>query len=128
MSTASGLLASGFAVLLGTHGEALGYIPKDQVVVTEHGEVVTTEGGKAVLSEPTETAITGIFDDAYVSVAALGAEVGAVQIAAIVEAEEVEGIERGAVIVRGGVHYYVTEPQEPALDGSQVLILSKQAH
>lgn len=128
MSTASTLLTAGFAVQLTIHGEDLGYIPASAVVVAEHGEAITTEGGKAVLSDDTETTITGIFDDAFVNVSLAGGEVGTLEIAAIVQADDVSGIERGAVIVRGGVQYYVKEAQTEQIDGSQVLLLSKHAH
>lgn len=128
MSSAGTLLAAGFLVNLRIHGEALGYIPASAVVVTEHGEAQTDETGKAVLSDDTETAITGIFDEAFVNVSMNGGEVGTVEIAAIVKASDVAGVERNAVIVRGGVQYYVKEAQDAQVDGSQVLLLSKHIH
>ena len=50
------------------------------------------------------------------------------EIAAIVKSSDVTGIARGAVIVRSDVQYYVNEVQTAAIDGSQVLILTRQAH
>lgn len=128
MSTAADLLATGFAVNLSIHGEPLGYIRASVVQMTEHGEAITTEQGKAIPNDATETAITGIFDDAFVSVATLGGAVGTIEIAAIVQAADVDGIERGAIIMRGAVQYHVTRAEDPQVDGSQVLILSKHAH
>lgn len=128
MSTAADLLASGFAVNLTIHGETLGYIPASVVQMMEHGEAITTEQGKAFLSDDTATEITGIFDEAYVSAQNLGAGISTVEIAAIVKASDVPGITRNAIIVRDGVQYNVTQAEDPAVDGSQVLILSKHAH
>lgn len=128
MSTASTLLATGFAVNLRIHGEALGYIPASAVVVAEHGEAVTDETGQTVLSDDTATEITGIFDEAFVNMSMNGGEVGTLEIAAIVKASDVTGIERGAVIVRDSVNYFVKEAQTAQIDGSRVLLLSKQAH
>lgn len=128
MSSAGTLLAAGFLVNLRIHGEALGYIPADNVVLAESGEAVTDDNGKAVLSDETATSITGIFDEAYVDIAAAGGEVGTIEIAAIVKASDVSGIKRGAVITRGAEQYFVKEAQTEAVDGSQVLLLSKHAH
>lgn len=128
MSVAATLLASGFVVNLSIHGEALGYIPASAVAVAEHGEAITTEGGQAMLTDDTQTAITGIFDEAFVNVSAVGGEAGTVEIAAIVKASDVAGITRGAVIVRGATQYHVKEAQAACVDGSQVLLLSENAH
>lgn len=128
MSTAADLLATGFAVNLTIHGEPLGYIPASVVQMMEHGEAITTEQGKAILNDDTETEITGIFDDAFVSVQSLGGAVGTIEIAAIVQASDVSGVERGAIIIRDSVQYHVTRVEDPQVDGSQVLILSKHAH
>ena len=128
MSTAGELLTSGFLVNLRIHGEPLGYISAANVVRAEHGEAITSETGGALLIDDTETAITGIWDDAFISPSAFGGEAATMEIAAIVKSSDVTGIARGAVIVRSDVQYYVNEVQTAAIDGSQVLILTRQAH
>ncbi len=129
-STAATLLANGFAVNLTVHGESLSYIPASAVVKSETGEAITNETADAILSDDTATAITGIFDDAYVTATFPGgSEVSSIDIAVVVKASDVSGIERGAIIIRDedDVSYYVQKIMSPEVDGSQVLILSKDA-
>lgn len=128
MSVASTLLASGFAANLRVHGETLGYISPGQAVASEWGELITDEQGNALLGSETSVDVTGIFDEAYVSVAGAGGELGNIEVAAIVKASDVDGVTRGAFITRGEDIYFVKQVGDAACDGSQVLLLSRQAH
>ncbi len=124
-SVADNLLSSAFLVNLRIHGEALGYIPASVVQVAETGEAITDEQAVAALSEEREPVeIVGIFDNDH----AIGLDVMTTTPAAIVLASDVDGIQRGALIIRASVTFYVMAAQEPQSDGSQVLLLSKNAH
>ena len=130
MTPAAAALAAGFSALLATHGESLGYVPASAVVKSENGEVITTESGIAVLSDDTETAITGIIDDEYQMASAAGMEFVSTAPAAILRASEVTGIQRNALIIRKSDEqvFYVQAVQAALKDGTQLVILSKQAH
>lgn len=122
------MLAAGFAVNLRIHGEALGYVSPGQALASEWGELLTDEQGKAIMASQDSVEVTGIFDEAYVAVTGAGGEVGTIEVAAIVKAADVPDAARGAFITRGSDIYFVKQVGEVACDGSQVLLLSGQAH
>lgn len=128
MSAASDALANGWALILSVHGETdrLGYIASDNVVRSETGEAITNETADAILSDDTQTVIDGIIDEGRI----LGLSVSTTDPIAIVNAADVAGVERGAVIVRrsDSQKFYVQEVWEASIDGSQVLLLTKDAH
>lgn len=128
-SVADQLLAVGFVANLAIHGEALGYIPASAVNRSESGEAVV-DHGTAILSDDTQTEITGIIDEDYIVAQAGDSQVVSTSPAAIVQASEVTGIERGAIIVRSSDEqvFYVQVVQAAQPDGSQVVLLSRHAH
>lgn len=129
-SAASTALAAGFNALLAHHGERepLEYIESSKVIRRENGEAVTDENGIPQLVDEDSEQIAGIFDESYEMVSPGGIGITTTAIAATVLAVSVEGIEPGAIILREGIFYFVQIVQEPGIDGSQVLILSRQIH
>ena len=132
MSQATSLLASGFDVLLGVHGETFSYTPSSDVVLTDWGEAVQNEEGAPVLGgNVTAVAVTLIFDAAFLLIDANGGGQASKIPVARGRESDLSGIRKNAVLVRSldSTQYVVQRIEPDGLeDGVLMLILSKQVH
>lgn len=127
MSIATDKLESGRQAIVALFGEAMTWIPASSVVKAESGEVVTDEDGQATIIDETGAIdFNANFDDAYQVLN--GMEIASTGPAAVdVKESDLPDADRGDLVVRESVYYFVMDVQRDGR-GGMVLILSKHAH